>query len=122
MTTPTQAQIGPVPGETLDDLRIIASGLLADGIDISKLTNVGRAELRHSIDRILALHAAVQVGEAEKTMQNNSRHYDDLKVMRKATIERCKQVAANCELEIINPGYIAARLDIVAALDKLKDE
>jgi hypothetical protein len=48
-------KIGPVPGETLDDLRVIASGLLADGLDVSKLNEVGRTELRQAIDRILKL-------------------------------------------------------------------
>lgn len=82
--TPTQAQIRPVPGETLDDLRTIAAGLLADGLDVSKLSNVGRAELRQAIDRILAL-AAAQVGEPVVFPHGT--------LLVNATIERCAQVA-----------------------------
>ena len=41
--------------EYQDDLQKIAAGLLADGLDVSKLTDVGRAELRQAIDVILNL-------------------------------------------------------------------
>jgi Trk K+ transport system NAD-binding subunit len=71
----TAAQVGPVPGETLDDLRIIAAGLMADGIDVSKLSNIGKVELRQAIDRILALAATAQVGEAEEKHRKSERHY-----------------------------------------------
>lgn len=40
---------------TRDDARTIAAGLLADGLDPSKLTPAGRQELRAAIDRLLDL-------------------------------------------------------------------
>jgi hypothetical protein len=85
----TAAQVGPVPGETLDDLRIIAAGLMADGIDVSKLSNIGKVELRQAIDRILALAATAQVGEAEDGIDYMLRKSI---ANRNATIECCALV------------------------------
>ena len=38
---------------TRNDARIIAKGLLPDGLDVSKLTPGGRQELRDAIDKLL---------------------------------------------------------------------
>lgn len=47
-----------------DDLNVIAKGLLPDGLDIGKLTPLGRQELREAIDRVLAADNARRAGPA----------------------------------------------------------
>lgn len=37
-------------------LKTIARGLLADGLDVNKLTDLGRQELRNAIDALLELN------------------------------------------------------------------
>jgi hypothetical protein len=115
------AQVGPVPGETLDDLRTIAAGLLADGIDVSKLSNIGKVELRQAIDRVLAL-AAAQVGEQVHTVDNEFGIMGGdalaMDALKNATIERCAQVVEQYDRE---RGH-TLNADIAAAIRKLKDE
>jgi hypothetical protein len=39
------------------DARILACGLLADGLDVNRLTPEGRQELRRALDKLLELAA-----------------------------------------------------------------
>jgi hypothetical protein len=40
------------------DARILACGLLADGLDVNRLTPEGRQELRRALDKVLELAGA----------------------------------------------------------------
>jgi hypothetical protein len=51
----TQASLPWRNAVTKAAAKIIAKGLLADGIDIDRLTPLGRAELRAAIDKLLEL-------------------------------------------------------------------
>ena len=49
-----------------NDLGVIARGLLPDGLDVSKLTPLGRQELREAIDKVLSADKARSPQEPEE--------------------------------------------------------
>lgn len=52
MTSPTPRLVTALTKETA---RVIACGLLADGLDVSKLTPLGRQEIKDALDALLAM-------------------------------------------------------------------